>query len=290
VISCLPPKRGKAKNINNLSFVNSFRFSVSVSRDAPTTQHDRYVPCFIPGNPKSNGLVRFKRSPLWMGAGRGPVSARLDHITWAKRGTTWQNETSKTSFVLPLINKVGMITPYLLGIWKCSYHEIFATLLSTVYKRLQARVWSRYKKKAQVSEHQLLKLAFIHVCHPNDIRFFNTAYSLISRPKMLLKYLYKNFKKMDESIRFLFDQLCKSSSWFQHKASRPCTKSIKLSDIPEYRRPMIFHRLPTVWDAMNMVLRRLTSEYSTVGVEHKKALVMSLRGSETSRIFAGNHQ
>jgi hypothetical protein len=266
-----------------------FSFSVSVFRDAPNASYKRYIPCFIPRNPRSNGLVRFKISDKWMGIGRGPSGASLDCFTQAKRGTTLAiRHQHIAGHVLPLISKTGRILPHALGVWKCRPNELLTTLVSTVFKRLQKQKWKRYKNKKVVSDHQLFKLAFIHVLFPLE-NYFDIGYGLFkNNPKSLSRYLYKILLSVDESIRFLFAQLSKSSSWVQHKASRPCNKSTRLSDFPCWRKP-IADRLPSVEEAYYLLLRPLTSQYSLEGVKMQKASIVSLQGSQTFEIFTGNH-
>jgi hypothetical protein len=289
VVISKSPKREKSDVHDNVC--RKRHFSLVVSRECPTNQYQMYTPCYIPRYPRSNGLVRFKMSNAWMGTQRrGPDSASLDHNTWAKRGTTFGIPDHRIGHALPLISKNGAILPYTIGVWKCRPNELLTTLVSTIYKRLQKQKWIhyRYKRWKGPSEGQMLRLAFIGALYP-DKNYFSIAYGLFkNNPRGMVKYIYKIYKQMDESIRFLFGQLSKSSLWLQHRGKPSSIKSIKTSSFPLWRNP-ITGRIPSPEELYFQSISQITNKYLISRIGIKKALVMSLQGSQTYRIFTGTY-
>jgi len=114
-----------------------------------------------------------------------------------------------------------------LAAMKCSPQKLYASIVTTVYRRLQARV-----NKAKASKHdvvlsrlQILKLAAYYVITGNKYGLDR----VLRNKRSPLPHLYSLVKKMDDKNRFLLDQTLCRVSWFQLRAVRPRVKSIVLS-------------------------------------------------------------
>lgn len=189
-------------------FQTGHHTSLVLSRDQPRADYSRFTPEFIPRYPESNGLVRFKVSNKLFIGKKQPTSGMF----------------------LPFINKIGLITNHFLGIWKCSYHDLFCTLIATVYKRLRSRFYEKSgnNRKLRYSDLDLYKVAFLYVSS-NDQQWFLRTYGLMkTNPKALKNHLYYKISQMDNNIRFLYAQMQNCISWVQSR----CRQGKRVKSIP----------------------------------------------------------
>jgi len=260
-------KRAKRVREEFIPHSDRFRTSIVLASSAPSALHKEYLPWFIPRYPESNGLVRFKISNNWFG----------------------KKEHPKTGMFLPFINKIGLITPTFLGIWKCSYHDFFTTLVATIYKRLKHQMYKHFRKRQKTSDHDLYKIAFIYASEQDNSWFLRTYGILKNQPKALKNHLYYKFKQMDKPIRFLYAQMQQCISWVQSRSfSRGRVKSITSNFISESE--ILEFRFDNKYKYLSNLLSQLLKEFSTVGITFSSFLIASLSdfsNNERVRIFHG---
>jgi len=239
-----PPKRKRKRDTRSHS-AREYHTSIVIAAEPPTMQHERYSPMVLPRYPDSNGLVRFKISNKWIGG---------EHAT--------------SGMYVPLINKIGLITPRYLGIWKCSYHDFFTTLVSTIYKRLSRSMWVYWRRaKCRPTDFQLYQVAFIYASEQNDYWFKRTYGLLKHNPLALVSHIYKKICTMDAPIRFLYAQMQQCISWVQHRS--PLGRRVK--SIPSnwfYTRPeLLEYRSCIVPERLDRILSHTLRDFSTRGAQ-----------------------
>jgi len=228
--------------------------SIKTAKTMPT-DFDRYDPCYIPRYPVSNGLVVFRTSDKIIGHAC-PTSAMR----------------------VPYINKIGMITSHLLGVWKCSYHQLFCTLVATVYKRLYGAM-RRHNKKHGIANCYLFQVAFCYVIS-NDVQWFLRTYGLMKhQPKALKNYLYYKLKHMDAGQRFLFAQMDLFILWVQ---SGPR----KLGSVKSIHKQKRVDLLSESARLLNNALFSSMDLYSMRGIDSGR-LNISLTMSKMYNLFVG---
>jgi len=163
----------------------------------PREGNHEYKPELIPKHPQSNGLVVFRKSDNWHGLHR----------------------PRKDVYSVPLIDRSGLIHAYTLGVWRCNHFQLYSTIVSTVFKRL-CSLNRKIRHKYRIEYGLLLKIA-IHYAYTNDDSWFKRCVSMLfNKGTGLLSFVYKKFKQVDTNTRFLYDQVLKNTSWFQHRG--PC--------------------------------------------------------------------
>jgi len=122
----------------------------------------------VPKTPAHNGLVRFRNSLRWCGG--------------STAGQRWHH--------IPFIDHVGQIHATSLAKWRCTAPQLFATITSTVFKRLWGQ--TRYGPiKDRCKSGLLYKVAQVYTI-TNDDSFFRRSLSMLARQRHteLGKFVY----------------------------------------------------------------------------------------------------
>lgn len=218
-----------------------------------------YNACIIPGHPKSNGIVRFKISDNWSNV----------------KGMDGSKRSGRTLY---RINDKGEITNDVLGYWKSTPSQLFATYLSTTYKRLSYRFHKMNRDtKKKVKDDDTFLIAFFTVIYGNC--FLRRCAGMVKHsPRNLSKFLYFHKNNADESTRFLLGQCIFRHSWLQHHTVKPvCAKSANLRCVPGMRRP-IARLLPPVREVVNIRLNEWVRNYAAPTSLSPVALASPERG------------
>lgn len=191
-----PPKSKHVPGNTN----RCFRERVVSVRLVPTPQKgwSEYNAEIIPKVPVQNGLIRFRNSLKWCGG--------------STAGQRWHH--------IPYIDHVGQIHATSLARWRCTAPQLFATLTSTVFKRLWGRTRKgpyKYRPKADL----LYKVAQFYVITNND-SFFRRSLVMLRKGlhRELGKFVYYMIKNLDANNRFLYDQALFGALWFQSRQGR----------------------------------------------------------------------
>jgi len=156
-----------------------------------------FKPPHFSGIPEPFGLANFKVSQIWS---RGLKSAR-------------------TTRIVPYIDRKGLIHATACCTWTSTAPQIFATILSTVYKRLWGR-FSHYEYRARPKPNDLFKIALLYTI-TNDDYWYLRAYEICIRSRPVLKHLYRKYKQLDDNTKVLYDQALKNALWFQSRIRKP---------------------------------------------------------------------
>lgn len=208
-----PGRKRKKKGRNSIK-VNTKNecFREEKVRVSLSHKGERLIPSQIPNHPVSNGLVRFK------------ISER------------WHNEQlNKKLYAIPYIDQRGFVHSQILAFWKCTSTQLFATVVSTVHKRL----WSINAKKAKsysgkrISSDLIYKIALIYVLS-FDNYWLKRSLALIERGRSPVRHVFWKLSKLDANKRFLYDQSQNSVAlWFQSR-----TATVKVCS-HEHRPPRV---------------------------------------------------
>lgn len=157
-----------------------------------------FEPEIVPKQPITNGLVRFKMSERWY---KGSTAAKKWHL-------------------VPYINRLGMVHAIGVATWMCHPAQLFATVVSTVFKRLWG-LCRTIRKRFRPSSDLLYKIS-AHYVVTSDEWFFRRCHEMISRrrTKELGRFYYRCSKHMDKHKRFLLDQAQTAALWLQSRADR----------------------------------------------------------------------
>jgi len=158
-----------------------------------------YTPNRVPSIPESNGLVRYKASQRW-------------YCT---------HQAKRRDRCVPYIDRNGLIHAHVVSTWKCTSYQLYATIASTVYKRLKSVVRS-IRPKDRTRPNLLMKIAALYAIDNND-SWYNRCLAMIfqSKRKQLLAHVYRMIHTVDENKRFLLDQVFHNTLWFQSRSRRP---------------------------------------------------------------------
>jgi len=170
---------------------------------------DPLVPYCVSSFTKPNRLVAFRSSERWTAGLKSKTTIRG----------------------IPFITRHGFISSNLVYYQKCSAAQWFATVTSTIFKRLQ-RWWHKLSKiNSKVPRNFndfLLRLSLYYVLTDRYsvlLRIFQCA---IRNRKSARAFLYKVTSQMDENQRFLYGLALQSAKWLQLRGEPPRVKSIML--------------------------------------------------------------
>lgn len=280
--------------------------------------------------PISDGIVRYKQSTRWLGTiSSGPKRESWEEDTtkptqernprgfrgWAEKRyqgsgpnfckveatpPTEGTDTFGTRAETPrghkvnLVDNAGHISNSLIGIWKCTSAQLFATYVSTVEKRLANRIkrWVRSTNKSsrragrarKLGKRFTFDLACLYTQTWDDSLLNRLMETAKRNPEAAKRGVYRRLRNMDEPNRFLYAQLRNSSLWVQHRGFTPCAKSISARILPEFRGPCTT-RVPKPAEEVGLCLKRwvepftvppnsLSKEIFRVSKAHKENFVM----------------
>jgi len=144
----------------------------------------------------SNGLISLRGSNEWV---LSPRSAR-------------------TLKAIPYISRSGHIHATTLAFWRCDAYELYASVASTVYKRL-VNITRKIRPKSRPSRDTLIKISLVYSLENNDSWFNRTIAMLFKEhPNRLKNFVYRHIKQMDETHRFLLGQALNVASWLQRRS------------------------------------------------------------------------
>lgn len=167
-----------------------------VSLEYRTKDSIVYNPPNYPKSKPPKGLVSFKESENWC------IGIR----------------SAKTLRLFPYIDKKGRIHATSVCSWKCSSPQLFASICSTVFKRLMGK-YKHYHYKARPRPNDLFKIAVIYSI-TNDDYWFQRTEELLKRRPTVVEHLYSRKMKLDDNTKVLYDQALKNALWFQSRAKR----------------------------------------------------------------------
>jgi len=119
---------------------------------------------------------------------------------------------SKTKFRgLPYILPSGHISGSILLTWRCTALQWFSTVVRAVIEKIKAR--SIVNKRCKYKTYRQLTEIAIYYVLTNDEYHFERL--LCCRRKGFRGLLYSLIKRLDEPMRFCFDQALSSALWFE---------------------------------------------------------------------------
>jgi len=180
------------------------------SRVSPDPKGEPYTPLKLKeGNPSSHKVpgISFRNSMRWCSSADLSVNC-----------------------LIPFISKSGKFSIYTLCRWKTNPARVFATVLSTVYQRLQSLIRKRHKysvfKKLRKTA---FKVSLLYtILHQDNIidRFLGMTSRKQKTPiKAIYAYVYSLVCSLDGDKRFVYSQAFSQANWFMFLASRPSDKS-----------------------------------------------------------------
>lgn len=172
------------------------RLGTYLEREFP--ERETYKPFVFPKFCRSNGIIRFKQSRYWV--------------------QDYQFE-KKRCFVFPHINKNGEIEWTSYGVWKTYPSILFASILSTVYKRIEKILFYHRDRKHRVSRYLIFQIALKYVVS-GDIHIMRRMIECGKRSgKSLRKMIYHCRRTEEDEYRFLSDHAESFGLWFQHRSA-----------------------------------------------------------------------
>jgi len=206
---------------------------ISVRNLAPSDKRGQaYKPVRVLDSPKSNGLVRFKISTRWFQFARSKQVLRA----------------------VPFIDYRGFIHSVSVCYWKCTSPQLFATILSTVYKRLKAgerKVIFKYRVKPK----QLFEIALLYTI-TLDSYWLTRTLEILKRRKsgVLARHIYWKKTNVGSNKRFLFDQASLNALWLQSRVHAPRVTPTPNALILKYqaRTP---HNVAPLWSVTSCLNR-----------------------------------
>jgi ribosomal protein L31E len=149
-------------------------------------------------HPRSLGIVRYKTSNKWASPHR----------------------TKSVNTMVPYIDRVGQIHGTSVSTWKCNPYQLYATISSTVHKRL-CNVVRGLPRKYRARSALLMKIALIYTI-TEDNTWFRRCLAMAKRcNKNLRSFVYYKEKHLDTDKRFLIGQALQAALWLQSR-TRKC--------------------------------------------------------------------
>lgn len=189
----------------------------------------------ISERPSKNGHWERITKPYTITSSFSPDCIRI------KRSSKWctydKKRTRTNWFTVPFINKFGVITFNEIARWKCYPHQLFATLVATLYQRYKVRM----KRNRQLSKRNYLRLrtalevAGLAVLKNDYFLYLRLSHRVLHGGKGLKQWAYRCRKNLDTTERFLIGQLFNNGSWLQSRVERPRAKSRKIRDVRPLR-------------------------------------------------------
>jgi hypothetical protein len=112
---------------------------------------------------------------------------------------------------LPYIMKSGKLSGSVKLTWKCSAYQWFATVVRSVIERLKKRTVVKRRAKYKTDRH-LTEIAIYYVL-TNDEHSLERL--LHCHRRHFRGMFYSLLKRLDEPMRFCFDQALSSALWFE---------------------------------------------------------------------------
>jgi len=134
-------------------------------------------------------------------------------------------------FRVPYYDKLGFDTGHELYSWACDPRQLVATCISTVARRLESharRHNSEYIVRANAR--RLVQAATVFVLTKNTYlwdRILCFTRRLATHGKLIHRLSLSFLCKADESIRFVYSQVCLQTNWLLFRAERPRDKSVQ---------------------------------------------------------------
>jgi len=166
------------------------------------------------------------------------------------RSQVWAPKvSSKTKLrALPYIMPSGHLSGSALLTWKCTAFQWFSTVVRAVIEKIKARSIinkrSRYKTYRQLTE-----IAIYYVLTSNESALERL---LCCRRRGFRGLLYFLIKRLDEPMRFCFDQALSSALWFELRGN-PRVQSNKQYVLETVYEPMVHGRSRQITMCMNAI-------------------------------------
>jgi len=166
------------------------------------------------------------------------------------RSQTWAPKvSSKTKLrALPYIMPSGHLSGSALLTWKCTAFQWFSTVVRAVIEKIKARSIinkrSRYKTYRQLTE-----IAIYYVLTSNESALERL---LCCRRRGFRGLLYFLIKRLDEPMRFCFDQALSSALWLELRGN-PRVQSNKQYVLETVYEPMVHGRSRQITMCMNAI-------------------------------------
>jgi hypothetical protein len=155
-------------------------------------------------------------------------------VRGSKRWAT-PNQIIQPGYKFPYLNKNGQFTGSTLVSFRCSAPQYIATLVATLYRRIETRALVHNKRSEVVKRKKLLLQAAYYYAVSKNAWFFDRLMALsrnLERHHKSIHHLVRNFtSKLDENKRFVYSQVSFQTNWLTSRAlTRPRDKStFKLS-------------------------------------------------------------
>jgi hypothetical protein len=178
-----------------------------------------FVPPSYPSVPKADGFAAYKVSERW--------------ATGLRSACRWR--------IVPYIDRLGQIHSTAISRWRCTGTQLMATIVSTVFKRLQGR-YRHYIFKLRPKPNDLFKIAMIYTL-TNDDYWFRRTLEILNRSRDVGKHLYRKLMQLDANTKVLYDQACKNALWFQSRIRKPNhVKCPQIFDLACHERKHLAHK------------------------------------------------
>jgi hypothetical protein len=138
---------------------------------------------------------------------------------------------------LPYIMKSGKLSGSVKLTWKCSAYQWIATVVRSVIERLKKRTVVKRRNKYK-TERNLTEIAIYYVL-TNDEHILERL--LHCNRRHFRSMFYSLYKRLDEPMRFCFDQALSSALWFELRGY-PRAQSNKDYVVETVYEPMVHGR------------------------------------------------
>jgi hypothetical protein len=138
----------------------------------------------------------------------------------------WQ---SNKDYNVPFVTKNAEIIMHPIGCMKINAQCLFASLVTTVFKKLKSRFQrcSYLKSKDIPCNYTLMRMSACYVITYN-LGQLTRLVEMVKHRRSITSAVYRNIQKMDAKQKVLLDQISNQISWFQLRANARA-KSIVIS-------------------------------------------------------------
>jgi uncharacterized protein YggT (Ycf19 family) len=163
-----------------------------------------------------------------------PISVRSSHPTFVKglylrSSYRWFRRyvTPRRSWHwIPYITHAGKISCHRLISWYCTDEQALASVIATVYQRLLKLLrkrLNRYTRGRDLST--LLKISAYYAITHSDY-FLDRALALLGRRQVVLEHLLERYVcTLDDSLWFVYRQVCLQTHWLTFRSEKTRDKS-----------------------------------------------------------------
>jgi hypothetical protein len=164
------------------------------------------------------------------------------------RSQKWAPDSSSKTRMrgIPYVMPSGHLSGSVKLLWKCTANQWFATTVRAVIERIKARSVINKRCKYKTYRH-LTEIAVYYVLTNDE---YSLERLLCCRRRGFRGLLYYLLKRLDEPMRFCFDQALSSALWFELRG-HPRAQSNNQYRVEVVYEPMVHGRSRQISTCMN---------------------------------------